>query len=110
MPKPYHWIALAVLLGGVGGVYANHFDNDFHFDDSHAVQSNPHITTLTNAGKFFVDGSMFSALPLNQSYRPLLTLSLAFDYWWGGGLKPVAFHVTSFTFYLLQIIAMFLLF
>src|SRR5262245_54586495 len=70
---------LVLVLVAVFAAYANHFQNDFHFDDSHAVQSNPHITTLTNAGKFFTDASMFSSLPLNQSYRPLLTLSLAFD-------------------------------
>ncbi len=103
-------VALAVLLAATGGIYANHFDNEFHFDDSHAVQSNPHITSLTNAGRFFVDATTFSALPLNQAYRPLLTLSLAFDYWWGGGLKTWAFHTTSFVFYLGQLICMFFLF
>ena len=105
-----HWIALAALLVATGGVYANHFGNGFHFDDSHTIQSNPHITSLANAGRFFVDATTFSALPLNQTYRPLLTLSLAFDFWCGGGLKPWVFHVSSFSLYLLQLVFMFLLF
>ncbi len=94
----------------VGATFANHFGNSFHFDDAHSIETNPHITTLAQPLRFFTDASTFSALPLNQSYRPLLTLSLAWDFAWGGGLRPLAFHVTSFACFLLQLVLMFLLF
>src|SRR6187549_1001433 len=91
---------LLALLGLVGIAYVNHFQNGFHFDDWHAIQSNPYIGTLTNAGRFFVDATTFSSLPSHHGYRPLLTLSFALDYFFGGGLAPVAFHVDSFLCFL----------
>jgi hypothetical protein len=81
-------LLLAALLVAVLGAYANHFENPFHFDDSHAVVDNAYIRSLRNAPLFFTDTQTFSSLPANRSYRPLISLSLAFDYWLAGGLKP----------------------
>lgn len=82
-------------------IYLNHFDNAFHFDDFHTIVENPSIRDLGNLALFFTDGSSFSVLPSNQSYRPLLSLSLALDYWIGGGLTPWYFHAQSFAWFLL---------
>jgi protein O-mannosyl-transferase len=98
-------VLLAVTLA-----YANHFQNGFHFDDFHTVNNNPYIRSLRNSKLFFTDPSTFSVLPANRTYRPLVTLSLAFDYWLGGGLMPFYFHLDTFLWYLAQLALMFALF
>ena len=90
--------AIAVLL--VVATYSNHFHNAFHFDDSHTILNNAFIRSVRNIPLFFTNPSTFSALPSNQSYRPLVTTTLAVDYWLGGGLNPLMFHVTSFSLFL----------
>lgn len=92
--------AAAILLAVA--TYANHFHNDFHFDDSHAIQNNAFIRSIDNIPLFFTAAETFSAKPANQSYRPLVTTTLAVDYRLGGGLNPLAFHITSFSLFLLQ--------
>ena len=99
-----------LLLLAVTLAYSNHFQNGFHFDDFHTVNNNPYIRSLQNAKLFFTDPSTFSVLPANRTYRPLVTLSLAFDYWLGGGLKPFYFHLDTFLWYLVQLALMFALF
>jgi tetratricopeptide (TPR) repeat protein len=101
-------LALTLLL--VLLAYSNHFNNSFHFDDFHAVTDNPWIRDLGNIPRFFQDATTMSTLPSNRAYRPLVTTSLAVDYWLGDGLKPFFFHLSTFCWYLLQIVVMFLLF
>lgn len=81
--------------------YANHFGNQFHFDDFHTVAAVCH---------FFADARTFSVLPSHQSYRPPVSASLALDYWIGGGLRPAAFHALIFFWYVVQLGLMYLLF
>src|ERR1700761_4941474 len=76
--------------------YANHFNNGFHFDDSHAVVDNIHIRDMHNVPKCCVDPRMFSADPLHWGLRPLVTTTLAIDYWLGGGLNPFYFQLSTF--------------
>jgi tetratricopeptide (TPR) repeat protein len=101
---------ILALLAFSAIVYANHFQNDFHFDDEHTVVNNPYIRSLSNLPRIFTDGRTFSTFPTHQVYRPLVTASLAIDYWLGGGLKPLAFHASTFFWYLIQLALMFLLF
>src|SRR5580692_5850006 len=98
-------IAALVLL-----VYANHFHNDFHFDDSHSIVQNPYIRDLSNFGGFFTNIETSTVLPANRTWRPLVTASLAFDYWLGHGLKPFYFHVSTMFWFLVQLALMFALF
>ncbi len=102
-------LAAAVLLG-VCLVYANHFQNSFHFDDSHTVVDNPSIRSLHNLPRFFADATTFSVLPANRTYRPFVSASLALDYALGHGYNPVWFHVSTFLVFLLQLAAMYALF
>jgi tetratricopeptide (TPR) repeat protein len=95
-------IACGVALLVTVAAYANHFHNAFHFDDVHTIQNNVFVRSVGNIPLFFTSPATFSSLPANQSYRPLVTTTLAIDYWLGGGLDPVAFHVTSFVLFLLQ--------
>jgi tetratricopeptide (TPR) repeat protein len=90
--------------------YANHFHNSFHFDDAHAIVLNPYIRDLHNVVRFFEDVRTEDALPPNQTYRPLMVVSFAVDYWMGHGLDPVWFHASTFLWYLAQLALMFFLF
>ncbi|MBI3502481.1 MAG: tetratricopeptide repeat protein [Bacteroidetes bacterium] len=98
-------LALAVTL-----VYSNHFHNAFHFDDMHTIVNNSYVQDIKNIPLFFKDGRTFSSLPSNQSYRPMVTTTLAIDYWLGGGLNPFYFHVSQFVFFLAQGLLLFFLF
>ena len=90
--------------------YNNHFANSFHFDDLHTITQNPAIRSLANLPRFFTDARTFSVLPTHATYRPLLSLSIAFYYWLAGGLNPVWFHVSTFAWYIVQLAIMYVLF
>ena len=101
---------LAGLLLALLATYANHFHNSFHFDDFHTITENPAIRSLANVPRFFTDGGTFSVLPSHYSYRPLISASLALDYWLGKGLDPLWFHISTFVWYAVQLGLMYLLF
>jgi tetratricopeptide (TPR) repeat protein len=100
----------ACSLLAVLATYANHFHNSFHFDDFHTITRNPAIRSLGQARNFFGDSRTFSILPSHQSYHPLVTASLALDYWLGGGLDPLWFHISTFAWFIVQLALMYLLF
>ena len=98
-----------LLLTAVTTAYANHFFNAFHFDDFHTIVNNSYIRSLANIPRFFTDATTFSSLPSNQSYRPLVTTTLAIDYVLGGG-GIFFFHLSTFLLFLVQGVVMYLLF
>jgi tetratricopeptide (TPR) repeat protein len=102
--------AMVALLAAVFLTYSNHFHNSFHFDDYHTIVGNPYIRDLHNIGGFFKDARMVDSLPASQTYRPLLAVSFAVDYWLAHGLDTLWFHVSTFVWYLAQLTLMFLLF
>lgn len=102
--------AAITLVLSVWLAYINSFDNGFHFDDYHTIVNNPAIRSLGNIPRFFTDARTFSILPANQTYRPIVSTTLAFDYWMGHGLNPFYFHIGTFLIYLLQLVVMLLLF
>jgi len=105
---PFAGIVLALL---VTAAYWNHFHNEFHFDDSHAIQSNAAIKDLSLWRTYFTDPTTHSSLPTNQAFRPLLTLSFAIDYRLAGNkLDPFFFHLSTFMWFLLQGVLMYFLF
>lgn len=104
-------IAAFALLFALIGVYSNHFDNTFHFDDSHCVVNNIYIRDVKNIPLFFKDATTFSSLPQNQSYRPMVTASYAIDYWMAGNkLDPFYFHLDMFIGYVLLCVLLYFLF
>lgn len=105
-----HIIFFLILIAIVTVTYANHFNNGFHYDDFHTINNNIYVTSIKNIPKYFVDGTTFSSLPSNQSYRPLVTTTLAIDYWLGDGLKPFYFHLSTFILFIIQGIFMFYLY
>ena len=90
--------------------YSNHFRNSFHFDDAHTVQNNVYIRDLHNIPRFFTDAKTFSSLPANQTWRPIVSLSLAIDYYVAHGLNPFWFHVSTFCWFLVLLYLMFVLY
>ena len=88
----------ALLLIALLATYANHFHNSFHFDDAHTIVNNASIRELRNIPLFFCDATTFSALPSNQSYRPLVSTLLAIDYRLGG-LQLFWFHASIFALF-----------
>src|SRR5947199_10141473 len=90
----------ALLLLAILAAYANHFHNGFHMDDGHTIINNASIRDLGNIPLFFRDGTTFSSLPSNQSYRPLVSTLLAIDYRLAHGLEPFWFHLSIFTLFI----------
>ena len=103
-------VAAVLLIAALLLVYSNHFRNAFHFDDAHTITGNPYIRDLNNLPRYFADAHTFSILPDHGSYRPLVTASVALDYWLAKGADPFLFHVSTFFWYLLQLAGMYLLF
>lgn len=109
--EKYRYLFLILIVGITTAIYSNHFDNAFHFDDSHTVVNNNYIRSLDNFSEFFTNCNTVSSLPRNQTYRPLFTLSLAIDYWIGGKtLQPWSFHLSMFSLFIAQLVLMFFLF
>ncbi len=98
--KSFLLALVIVLFVAILLAYSNHFDNAFQFDDAHTIEQNNAIKNL-DVISYFKDGRTFSALPLNQSYRPLTTLENAIDYAIAGKLNPKPFHVHIFITFIL---------
>jgi tetratricopeptide (TPR) repeat protein len=102
-PAPRRLDALAALAAALVlfvAAYAGSWRNAFHFDDTHVVESNPAIRSLATVPRLFTDARTFSSLPANQTYRPLVSLTLAVDHavaraTTGDGLDPRAYHATQ---------------
>lgn len=90
--------------------YGNHFQNSFHFDDTHAIVENPYVRELGNIPRFFTDGTTSSSLPPNRVYRPIIYVSFAVDYALGHGLVPLWFHISTFFWFLVELACLFVLF
>src|SRR5467141_1416429 len=97
-------IGCSLLVVTLIAAYANHFHNSFHFDDAHTVVNNAAIRELRNIPLFFRDATTFSALPSNQSYRPLVSTLLAMDYSLGHGLRPFWFHLSIFALFFVLVL------
>src|SRR6478672_8680856 len=93
-----------LLVASLIAAYSNHFHNSFHFDDAHTIVTNAAIRELRNVALFFRDATTFSALPSNQSYRPLVSTLLALAYYSGGGLEPFWFHILIFGFFIVLVL------
>ncbi len=96
-------IALLVLIL----TYSNHFQNQFHFDDSHALENNVYVRDIRSIPLFFKDATTHTSLPTNQTYRPVLMSLFAVAYWLGNGLDPFYFHLLIFIGYLVQCVLIF---
>lgn len=104
-------IAAAVVLTAVTLAYSNHFGNSFQFDDAFVIVDNPFIRSIENIPRFFTDPVAQSTEPQNRNWRPLTLATLALDYAMGGGLESTFFfHLSTFLWYLLQLVLLYALF
>lgn len=101
-------ILFIIILFFVFFAYSNHFSNDFAFDDSHVIKNNVFVRDIKNIPQFFTDARTHSSVLTNQVYRPLLLSLFALEYLPGQGLQTFFFHISSFTFYILLGILVFL--
>lgn len=92
-------VAFLVLAAITLAVYSNHFDNSFHFDDFHTIVDNVRLHTLIDPMQYFRDPTAFSVLTTHQVFRPLVSLSLAYDYSKGRGTTRW-FHYSTFFWFL----------
>ena len=106
-PTTMFWLFAALALIVVCTAYANHFHNSFHFDDSHTIQDNIYIRDLHNIPRFFTDATTFSSLPSNQTWRPIVSMSLAIDYHLAHGYDTLWFHISTFFWFLVQLALMY---
>jgi protein O-mannosyl-transferase len=95
------WIAAACIAGLLFWAYANHFDNEFEFDDDHCIVRNSSLDTLDIA-KFMTEPYTYSVLPPNQAWRPGITILNSIDTIRSGGVPvPQKFHSHIFASYVL---------
>src|SRR5262245_54879181 len=86
--SPWHTLlAAAVLVAAAAATFVNALPNPFVFDDLHAITRNPNVTSLTPLSQA-LSAPVQSAI----SGRPLVSLSLALNYAWGG-LAPSSYHL-----------------
>ncbi len=104
--KPNKSLFSIIIFVCLLAAYANSFKNQFVYDDVEFVVRNSYIKDLGNWSLFFSDISSQSEFIRFSHYRPLVTLSFAFDYAIGG-LNPVVFHVTNFLLHGLNSILIF---
>ena len=108
MPSRTTALIAALILCAVTLTYSNHFQNSLQFDDSHTVKDNVAIRYLGNIPKFFTDATTQSVHAANRAWRPLVTTSLAIDYWMGGGLQPTFyFHLSTFLWFLVLLLLLY---
>jgi|ERR1035437_1442199 tetratricopeptide (TPR) repeat protein len=113
-------LILGILaFGALLAAYSNHWHNSFHFDDSHTIQTNAYIRDIRNIPLFFKSSETFSSLPQNQAYRPLVSTTLAIDYWLTARNTPnfnplildtFYFHLSTFIWYAIQCVLLFFIF
>lgn len=100
---------IAIWLGIViGAVYFSSLEGSYHFDDSHSVESNLAIRSMSNIPSFWTDGKTSSFIPENRVYRPLVYTFYSVCWAIGGG-KTWPFHVMKITMHWLVALALFLI-
>ncbi|MBI2502390.1 MAG: tetratricopeptide repeat protein [Candidatus Latescibacteria bacterium] len=93
---------LALIAAGGLALFANTLDNSFHYDDAHSIVDNPHLRSLTQIPRFFVDPGTFSAMPEARMYRPLLLTSYALNYALGGA-EVWGYHLVNLILHLANV-------
>jgi hypothetical protein len=95
------WIAAALLVGSVWLVYGRSLDAPFLFDDDASVLTNTSIRALWPlVGSGERRGPLNPPIEIPTSARPLVNLSLAVNYHFGG-VDPRGYHAVNIVLHLL---------
>ncbi|HEV7735048.1 MAG TPA: tetratricopeptide repeat protein [Candidatus Binatia bacterium] len=100
------WQVPALLAVVIATTYANALHGPFVFDDWHTLEQNPHIRSLANAPRFFVDADTTSVLRENKDLRPLLLITFAANYAMSGA-DTWTWHLTSLFLHWLACVLLF---
>ena len=93
-------IFLIIFIIAGFGLYSNSLQNGYHYDDWHHIVRNPYIRTLDNIPLYFTEPRTFSTKSAYHShYRPLVLLSYAFNYNFGGA-NPGGYHLVNLAFHI----------
>src|SRR5215216_6002694 len=95
------WIAAAVLAFFIGVVYVPAASVPFIFDDVPCIVQNDSIVSLWPLFGFTKPGPLNPPPEYPTSGRPLVNLSFAVNYHFGG-LNPIGYHVVSFLLHFLN--------
>jgi tetratricopeptide (TPR) repeat protein len=87
-------------------IYANTLHSPFVFDDWHALAQNPHIRSLGNLPRFFVDPNTTSVLRENKDLRPLLLATFALNYALSG-LRTWSYHAVNLLLHWIAVLLVF---
>lgn len=102
--SPLSWWTLAgvlILAGILWAVYGRAVGSPFIFDDSSSVRDNPSIVRLWPlVGDAQQPGPLNPSKDMTTSGRPLVNLTLALNYHFGG-LDPTGYHVFNLLVHLL---------
>lgn len=98
------WLLLgAVLLAWGGSLHV-----PYHFDDSHSVEGNAAIRSISHIPSFWTDPRTSTSISENRVYRPLLYTFYSICWWMGGGatwpfhlMKLLMHFFTSLSVYLI---------
>ena len=96
-----------LVVAASWAAYANSLDSTFHYDDGHHIVENPFLRHPQYAGRYFSDPDLFSALPGHRMYRPMVLLSYALNYSWGG-YDPLPWRLTAIALHSLAALGVFL--
>src|SRR5262245_36734177 len=86
--------ARLLLAAAIACAYANSLGIGFHFDDWHVLEQNPHIRSVAEIPRFFVDPGTTSVLRENKDLRPVLMTTFALNYA-VSGTAPWSYHLVT---------------
>ncbi|HEX7042463.1 MAG TPA: hypothetical protein VF189_04390 [Patescibacteria group bacterium] len=102
--KAICWITIIGLVVYFFGLF-----NGFVWDDQPQITENPVIQSLQNFPSFFLGGTFYSGTsqPTGFSYKPLLNVFFAVNYFLGGG-NAFPFHFFQIVLYIANVAILFL--
>ncbi len=89
------WASLVAVVLLIAA-YSNFFHQSFQLGDRQVIRDNLYIQNLESIPQLFSNPRDVLSIPADVPYRPLVSLSFAWDYWIAGGLDPWQFHLTQF--------------
>jgi tetratricopeptide (TPR) repeat protein len=99
--RAFRWLAVFVALVWAGGI-----SGGYHFDDSHSVEANLAVRSLSNIPTFWTDTRTSSFIPENRVYRPMVYTFYSFCWLIGGG-KTWPFHLMKMLMHVLVCLGLF---
>jgi len=88
--------------------YANTLKNNFVWDDVFFIVNNNYIKNLSFLPQYFYSVKTYANIPDYYIFRPLRTVTFAFDYkFWG--LNPFGFHLNNVILHILNVLIVYFL-